>query len=40
MGALPQRSKKEAEGTPRFAAAPESAKDFDNLVESITHRLV
>ena len=39
IGTLPQRSKKEAEDTPRFANAPQSADEFDKLIESITHRL-
>ena len=39
IGTLPQRSEKEAENTPRFAPAPQSAEDFDELVENITRRL-
>lgn len=39
IGALPQRSREEAEQTPRFAAAPGSAEDFDDLIAAITHRL-
>lgn len=39
IGTLPQRSQKESEETPRFAAAPQSAEDFDKLIDTITHRL-
>jgi len=39
IGALPQRSQKESDETPRFAPAPQSAEDFDKLIDTITHRL-
>jgi carbonic anhydrase len=39
IGALPQRSEQEAENTPRFAPPPQSAEEFDKLVENITRRL-
>lgn len=39
IGALPQRSEREAMETPRFATAPQTAEEFDAIVESITGRL-
>jgi carbonic anhydrase len=39
IGALPQRSQEESEKTPRFAPSPRSAEDFNDLIETITHRL-
>lgn len=40
IGALPIRSHEEAENTPRFAAAPDSADEFDSLIEQIIARVL
>jgi carbonic anhydrase len=39
IGTLPLRSQQEGENTPRFAPPPQSAEEFDKLVENITRRL-